>query len=164
MSRGVVRAAIAIIGVAGLVAGTAIASPKSKDVFVGTWTLNVAKSKFDPGPPFGSGKVTGEAVKGGAKYTVDATMGDGRAVHFSYAGAADGSEMAVTGAPNFDSVSVIRPDKKTLIRTERRGGKIIGNTIATLAADGKSFTAESRGTTPAGQKYHNITVWERTKH
>jgi hypothetical protein len=43
MSRGVVRATIAIIGVAGLVAGTAIASPTAKAVFVGTWKLNVAK-------------------------------------------------------------------------------------------------------------------------
>jgi hypothetical protein len=77
---------------------------------------------------------------------------------------ADGSDQPVTGGPNFDSVSTIQADRHTLIRTERRGGKVIGNTIATVAADGKSFTAESRGTNPAGQKYHNVTVWERAKH
>jgi hypothetical protein len=164
MNRGVVRAVIVIIGVAGLLAGTANASPKSKDVFVGNWTLNVAKSTFDPGPAYASGKVTGEAAKGGTKITVDVTFADGRTVHFSYAGAADGSDQAVTGAPNFDSISTIRPDRHTLIRTERRGGKVIGNTIVTAAGDGKSFTAEGRGTSPAGQKYHNITFWERAKH
>jgi hypothetical protein len=161
MNRALVRAATAICTVACLVGGTASAAAKS-DGLNGNWVLNAGKSSYDPGPAYGDGKIAYTEKKGTISAAIDVTVG-GKPVHIAYTGPEDGSSIAVSGSPNYDSVSLIKPDKSTRIRTERRGGKVVGITTITLATDGKSFTAEGRGTNAAGQKYHNVSVWDRVK-
>ena len=44
-------ARITIVVGAGVLIAAVLATAQSKDPFVGTWRLNVAKSKYSPGPP-----------------------------------------------------------------------------------------------------------------
>ncbi len=53
---------------------------------LGTWTLNVAKSKFSPGPAAKSGSATFTAVGSSIKAVVDTVTGDGQKVHWEVHG------------------------------------------------------------------------------
>src|SRR5438045_957107 len=60
------------------------ASIGAKSPFYGTWKLNVAKSKFSPGPPLKSQVAKLEAVEGGLKVVADRVDADGKTTHFEW--------------------------------------------------------------------------------
>jgi hypothetical protein len=104
-----------------------------------------------------------KAIKGGVDSNVTVTPVEGAPVHYQYSGRTDGSDIAVTGSASMDSLTLVRIDKHTAIRTDRRGGKVVGVTTLTLAKDGKSFTAAGRGTLPDGRPFTSTTTWTRVK-
>ena len=135
-----------------------------KDVRVGNWDLDVGKSTFTGRPAPKGGHVSITAVKGGAlKAVVDYQQASGAALHYEYTGKADGNDVPVTGNTYFDSVTVIAPDAPTLIRTERRGGKVVGITTIEVSKDGKTMTGTGKGTLPDGHQFSGSTVWVRAK-
>jgi hypothetical protein len=162
MNRTLAGVGLALFGILGLAATGASAA--AKDPFVGTWVLNAAKSDFGGGPALATAKTTNTMVKGGMKSVSDATYADGRTVHAESTGAADGKDVAVSGMPTWDSVTMLRADRHTIVRTERKGGKVVGITTITVAADGKSLTAKRRAMNAAGAAYVSTTFWERAKH
>jgi hypothetical protein len=154
---------VTVIGALCLAASAASAASKSMSGFVGHWEFDAAQSTFTGRPAYKSAKLSITAVKGGSKLSGDFVGADGTTVHVEYSGPADGSDIAVTGTPLFDSVTMLVPDSHTLIRTERRAGKVVGVTTVTLAKDGKSFTGSARGTMPDGHQYTATTYWKRVK-
>jgi hypothetical protein len=50
---------------------------------------------------------------------------------------ADGSDQAVSGHPNFDTVAIKVVDDHTVQETDKKGGKTVGTSTTTVAADGK---------------------------
>ena len=154
---------VTVLGTLCLVASAASVAATGKNLFVGIWELDAAQSTFTGRPALKSAKLSITAVKGGSKLAGDFVLADGKTGHMEYSGPADGSDVAVTGSPNFDSITMLTPDSHTLIRTERHAGKVVGTTIVTLAKDGKSYSASSRGTLPDGHQYTSTTVWKRVK-
>ena len=70
------------------------------DNTIGTWKLNMAKSKFTPGPsPVKSLTITREASDGGVKVTVSGERADGTPANSSYTLKYDGQEVQVAGNP-----------------------------------------------------------------
>src|SRR5215470_17760684 len=98
------------IGVGGVVAVLAVClvvmSPLSgftqTDPFIGTWKLNLAKSKYSPGPSPKSQTVTHEAVGQGVKFTAKGTDAEGKPIDFQFTANYDGKDYPVTGNPIFD--------------------------------------------------------------
>jgi hypothetical protein len=136
----------------------------AKDSLVGNWDLDVGKSTFTGRPTPKSGHVSVTAVKGGGmKHVVDYQQASGAPLHYEYTGKADGNDVPVAGNTYFDSVTMIQPDKHTLIRTERRGGKVVGVTTIEVSKDGKTFTGTGKGTLPDGHQFSGSTVWMRAK-
>jgi hypothetical protein len=154
---------VTVLGALCLVASGASAASKGKSVLAGAWEYDAGQSTFTGRPAYKSAKIVVTAVKGASKFVGDFTLADGKTVHTEYTGAADGSDIAVSGSQAFDSVTLLEPDSHTFIRTERRAGKVVGTTIATVAKDGKSFTATGRGTMPDGHQYTFSSVWKRVK-
>ena len=154
---------VAVIGTLCLAASAASAGSKGKSVLDGVWEFDAAQSTFTGRPAYKSAKIVVTAVKGGSKFVGDYTLADGKSIHTEYSGPADGSDIAVSGTPAFDSVTMLEPDRHTMIRTERRVGKVVGTTIVTLAKDGKGFSATGRGTMPDGHQYTFTSVWKRVK-
>src|SRR5436190_11125986 len=74
---------------------TAFAQPANPAV--GTWKLNVAKSKYVAGSPNKSGTTKIEAAGTGVKVTVDAVAADGTTRHWTYTANADGKDVPITG-------------------------------------------------------------------
>ena len=138
----------------------AIAQPK--DPFAGTWKLNVAKSKYSPGPAPKTSTATYEAAGAGYKVSVRTEPASGEVQEWSYTTNLDGKDSPVTGNnPNADSVAVKRINATTMENVSKRGGKATITSRIVVSADGKTRTNTQTGMDAKGQKVHNVLVFER---
>ena len=137
-------------------AGAARANPAT-----GTWKLNLAKSKYDPGPPLKSLTVTFEETEDGLTVTSQVVEADGTSRTVHYAAKFDGKDYPVTGSPTYDAVVVKRIDRRTIESTRKLGGKSVQTVRSVVSANGRSITTTATGTNAKGQKIHNVTVVER---
>ena len=95
----------------GLLLVAALAGAQSKDPFVGTWKLNLAKSTYSPGPPPKSTTSVYEVAGKGYKVSVKTEPASGPVQEWSYTSDFDGKDVPVSGAsPNADTVAAKRID------------------------------------------------------
>ena len=132
------------------------------DLVVGTWKLNVAKSKYSPGPVPKSVTVTIEAAGPGRKVTVDGVAADGSPLKWGYSGNFDGKDIRLTGNnPDADVVMLKRLSATTTRSTfKKAGARTLVNGIS-LSADGKTMTVASTGVNAKGQSVKNTQVYDR---
>ena len=130
------------------------------DPFVGTWKLDVAKSKYDPGPAPKSQTRTWDAS---GKVTVEGINAAGKPVTYGYPIMNDGKDYPTTGSvPNgADMISSKKIDPNTVVVNFKRGGKGAETTKFTVSKDGKMLTISAKGTNPDGSAFNNVTVWEK---
>jgi len=141
----------------GLVSVTAVA--QSKDPLVGTWKLNVAKSK---GLSYKSGTTTIEATGAGVKFTVDLVGTDGTVHKWGFTANYDGKDNPVTGnSPYGDTVALERVDTHTIRTTGKLAGKIVSTQTIVVSADGKTRTTTTKGTDAKGQKVDSVSFYEK---
>ena len=149
MTRMAIGVAMAAIGV------------YAADNSLGTWKLNMEKSKFSPSAPVKSLTSTREASDGGVKVTTTGERADGVAIDSSYTAKYDGSEAEVTGAP-FDAISIKQVNANTFTLSERKkDGKLSMRGRSVVAKDGKTMTSTLRGTNADGKPYSATMVWEK---
>lgn len=142
---------------------TVLASAQPKDPFVGTWTLNLAKSKYSPGPAPKSTTTTVEAMGKGYKVSVKTEPASGPAQEWTYTSNLDGKDVPISGNnPNADMLAVKRVDANTLEVVYKKGGKITTRQKNVVAADGKTRTVTTTGTDAEGQKVNNVAVYEKS--
>ena len=129
---------------------------------LGTWKLNVAKSKFDPGPAPKSQTLKIEAWGAdGVKFTSDGVDAEGKPTHFEFQAKYDGTDVAVKGNPDFDMLAYKRTDENTLEITNKRAGKVVGTAKAVVSKDGKTRTVTGVLTNAKGQKTTNVMVYDK---
>jgi hypothetical protein len=139
-----------------------IAVAQSKDPLVGTWQLNVAKSKYTPGPVPKSATTTIEAAGSGYKFTVHQVPATGAAQEWSFTTTLDGKPAKITGNnPNADAVTYKRIDATTFESIQSKGGKETTRQKLVVSADGKTRTVTTTGVDGAGQKVNNVAVYEK---
>ena len=156
------RARVMIVLTSGLLALSALAVAQPKDTFVGTWKLNVAKSKYSPGPPAKGGTVTYEAAGKGYKVSVRTEPAAGPVQEWSYTTNLDGKDSAVTGNnPNAETLAGRRINATTIENVSKRGGKVTVTSRVVVSADGKTRTNTQTGVDAKGQKVNNVLVYER---
>jgi hypothetical protein len=137
-------------------------SAQAKDPRVGTWKLNVAKSKFDPGPPPQSQTLKIEAAGKGEKVTSESVTADGKKVTTTYTANFDGKDYPITGsALGADKVSLKRIDARTTERIDKKDGKTAVTIKRVVSADGKTMTATVKGTNAEGKPMNNVAVFEK---
>ena len=158
MKRISVFAAILLFAAVSIVA---FAQTPAKPVFVGTWKLDVAKSKYTPGPTPKSQTAVIDAVDGGMKVVSDRLEADGQKIHFEWTAKFDGKDYAVTGDPSRDMVSVKKIDDYNLEITNKKAGKVTTAIKAVYAKDGKSRVETVTGANAQGQKINNVTAWNK---
>jgi hypothetical protein len=130
------------------------------DPVVGTWTLNVAKSKFEPGPGAKSGTVTFMSA-GEGMHVVAEIVGPDSTMKTDYTANYDGKDYPIKGATGVDMVSLKRIDASSSERTDKMGGKVVGKWTRKVSADGKTMTVTYDGTDAKGQTVHNLLVFDR---
>jgi hypothetical protein len=134
---------------------------QAEDSIVGTWTLNVAKSTYSPGPPPKSLTVKFEAAGDGIKSTADTVAADGTTTHTEYTANYDGKDYPLKGTKDADTVSLKRVDANSTVRTDKKAGKVVRTYTRKLSADGKTMTTTITGTNEQGQTINNTVLLER---
>jgi hypothetical protein len=147
---------VALLLVAVPVIGSAQGSPLS-----GTWTLNVAKSKYDPGPAPQSNKVTYTITADAFKVMARGVGADGKPTAIDVDAKMDGKEYPVKGAADYDAVVISRIDDNTYHASRRKGGKEVQTGHYVVAKDGKSLTLTAAGTNAAGKTINNVSVFDK---
>jgi hypothetical protein len=146
---------------AAVFATTLLANAQSKDPLVGTWKLNVAKSKYSSGPTPKSITTIYEAAGQGYKVSVTNESPSGT-VQYGYTTNLDGKDSMLTGNnPNADTLTVRRIDAQTLEAVSKKGGKVTVTQRNVLSTDGKTRTVTTTGTDAQGQKVNNVAVFEK---
>jgi hypothetical protein len=147
--------------VSGLAAQTA--SPLS-----GTWTMNLAKSKYNP--PSNAPKsnvvvyvVTGTDIKGTAD-TVDA---QGHKVHVEYTAKMDGKDypyhrtMDGQADTTQDAITWKKIDDYTYESSGKLKGQVLTTTRIVVSKDGKTRTNTATGKGPQGEAVSNVVVFDK---
>jgi len=127
----------------------------------GTWLLNVAKSKFEPGPPLKSQTRTIKTEGDMQKQTIETVTADGKSTSTSSSYRMDGKDYPITGSVEFDSVAAKQVDESTIDASLKRAGKAVATTSRTLSKDKKTMTVTTKGTNRAGQAMNNVMVFDR---
>ena len=150
---------VACLGVLALLTGAAFAQ---SDPQVGVWKLNVAKSKYSPGPAPKSATTRIEAAGAGAKVTVDQEIADGTKRHWTFTANYDGKDSPVTGNnPDADTVARTRIDASTVQTVSKKAGKVTTTQTSAVSSDGKTRTVTTKGVNASGQQVNNVAVYER---
>jgi hypothetical protein len=131
------------------------------DAALGTWKLNVSKSKYSPGPAPKSATVKYEASEGGVKRTGETIEADGKKTRFEYTAKYDGKDYPVTGSELFDAIAIKRIDDDTAEATLKKEGKVVRNAKRVVSKDGKAMTITMRGTNEKGEKINNVAVYDK---
>jgi hypothetical protein len=156
------KAPTAAVFAAYLLTSAAVAAAAAKDPFVGTWKLNVAKSKFEGGAPPKSSVATVTTVgQNKRRLVVHTVPTTGPEVTTESTAADDGKDYPMKGSPTVDAVSVIRIDERTIERRDKKNGQVIATLRAKVSADGKTMTVVQRGALPQGQTYTNTLLYDR---
>jgi hypothetical protein len=145
-----------ILSILSVALGLAAADPA-----IGTWKLNVAKSKYRPGPAPKGATITYEASGDGVKRTGETVKADGQTTSFSYTAQYDGKDYPVTGNPNADTIVLKRINDYTSEATLKRGGKVTTTARRVVSKDGKTLTLTLKGTNAQGQTVNSVSVYEK---
>ena len=125
---------------------------------MGTWTLNLAKSRYNPGPAHRSVVTKFEPAGKGVKNTTEFVSGDGSKGVAEYVANYDGRDAPIKGSPVADSVSLVRKDPMTVVRTDKKDGKVVQTMTRVVAKDGKSMTVAIKGKSAKGEPIDNL-LW-----
>jgi hypothetical protein len=133
------------------------------DPFLGTWKLNLAKSKFEPGPAPKSETrivVTGPS---GMNVSVDRLRGDGTRQEFEYTTNLDGKNYPIVGdgPEGADAISASLKGPNTMQVSISKNHRNIGTATISVSADGKSLTIKSAGTGANGVRFKNEAVYDK---
>ena len=143
-----------------LVAGSILYAQKP-DPSMGTWKLNLAKSKFSPDPPPKNMTAKMEPAGGSLKISVEGTDAEGKPTGWQVTAKYDGKDYPVTGSPAFDTYTLKRVNATTAQSTHKKGGKVVFNNKRVLSKDGKVMTVTQTGTNPQGKPVKNVLVFDR---
>ena len=136
-------------------------SAQSKDPRIGNWKLNVEKSKYSPGPAPKSLTLTFETAGKGIHLTTDQVNADGSRVATEYTASFDGKDYPLKGSAIADTTSLKRLSANSMMRTDKKGGKVVATLKSVVAKDGKTYTVDVKSKTPTGEPVKNFLVFER---
>jgi len=133
---------------------------QSTDPMLGTWKLNVAKSRTS----YKSGTTVIEAVGDAVKATADLVAGDGTAYHWTWTAKYDGKDVPLTGTTPFgpDAVAALtRVDAHTVKIVGKRKGEVVLTQTVVTSTDGRTRTITTNGKDARGQTVSTVAVYDR---
>ena len=151
------KRAVTLAVLAAVLGGVVIA--QATNPLVGTWKLNVEKSKSS----FKSGTTIVQAAGDGIKFIVDLTAADGTTSHWEFTAQYDGKDYPVTGGASIygDAAAITRVDARTTQITNKYRGKVMSMQTISVSADGKTRTTTTKGTDVKGQPINTVAFYEK---
>jgi hypothetical protein len=155
---------IAVVGVvavvlAGVLGGTALTQ---SDPILGMWRLNVAKSKYSPGPaPKSDTRVYEPWETDGIKLTATIVQADGTPVAAGFSAHYDGKDYEVRGTADYDTLALKRVSATTVSEVLKKNGRVVGSAKHVVSKNGKMFTLTTNWTNTKGQKASRVSVYDK---
>jgi hypothetical protein len=134
---------------------------QSNNTLIGTWKLNLAKTKESPGPPPRSQTLVYQAEGQGLRVTVDTVDAQGNASKASFALFFDGKSYPVTGLPDWDASTYKQVNVSTTESTRTKGGKEVQTATRVVSADGKTLTITATGVDANGRQINDVDVYDK---
>ena len=133
------------------------------DNTIGTWKLNLEKSKYTGAPmPLKSLTLTRESSDGGVKQTTTGEQADGTAINASYTAKYDGTDVPVTGNSPYDTIAVKQVNANTLTDARKKtGGKYQATSRLVVSNGGKTMTSTIKGTNADGKEFTAAFVFDK---
>jgi hypothetical protein len=132
------------------------------DPFIGTWQLNLAKSKYDPGPPPMSVTLVRESWEtDGIKEVASVVLADGTHSTTEIAAHFDGKDYNFTNHPTLDTAALKRVNANTITITGKKGGKVVGTRKLVVSKNGKMTTETWAVMNAQGQTSHAVAVFDK---
>jgi len=133
-----------------------------KNLVLGVWNLNLAKSKFLPGPAPVSQKRTYEALPGGIKATIRTVFADGHSTYSEATAEYDGVEYPIVGNPDADRIKLTKIDAHKAETSFSHAGAIVASARRVVSEDEKTLTITYTGVLN-GEPVKNVAVYDREK-
>src|SRR5262249_8494392 len=128
-----------VLVVAVVLLGAVAVLAQSQESLFGTWKMDVAKSKYSPGPIPKSNIAKWEGFQGGVKITSDVVPGKGETQHWESSGKFDGKDNPVKGNnPDADTMAFSKVDARTYQIVQKKAGKTTLTARIVVAPDGKT--------------------------
>jgi hypothetical protein len=131
------------------------------DPIVGTWKLNVAKSKFDPGPAPKSSTVTYAEDGDWLVLKVEGMAADGTAISRNSRFKLDGKEYPYESPNGKGTIQGNKTGELQSTATVKLDGGNSYTQHSVISADGKTRTITTNGKNAQGQAMKNVVVYER---
>jgi hypothetical protein len=131
------------------------------DPVLGSWKLNVARSRFIPGPGWQSQIRVYRTTPSGVSVTWTGVDAAGETMHVSYTYKYDGRDYPMAGSASYDTLNATRIDAWTVRSEEKRDGKTVGIAVRTVSPDGKVLTISDEGTNRKGGAFSQLLVFDR---
>jgi hypothetical protein len=158
LKLGPIVASVVSLAVVSLFAAPVLAQ---SDPAIGTWKLNLAKSKYNPGPLPKTNVITIAAAGSGLKVSAKGMDAKGTPTSIEYTATFDGKDVAVKGAPAYDTTAMKRIDANTTEQTRKKEGKTVQTVKREISADGKTMTVTTRGKDENGRTLNNVAVYDK---
>jgi uncharacterized protein (TIGR02246 family) len=128
----------------------------------GTWKLNLAQSKFNPGPPPRSETRTWQDRGGGVQtFMAEGVDAQGRRFSYAWTFKYDGTEYPTGLGTGLTAITLKRVDASTVEFTQKVNGKVVGPVTRTRSTDGKSLTYRGSGLNPQGRTTDDVVVFDK---
>jgi hypothetical protein len=159
MQMRIVICSVALVLISAL--GAAPSASAAGDPMEGTWKLNLAKSKYNPGPAPKSSIVKISIENDTETYSAENVDATGTSSHGAFTVKLDGSEAPVSGLSYADTISIKRISPNHTVATLKKDGKVAMTVDVKVAVDGKSRTLIYSGKNAAGKAEHDIVVFDK---
>jgi hypothetical protein len=121
------------------------------DPLMGTWKLNLDKSKYGTlSLPKSLTRIFATPQEGEIQFTVDEVTATGTAIHIKWTGRYDAKDYPSTGAMSYDSAAVKRAFNGSLEWTFKKDGKFVAKGTSIVSRDGKTLTITWIAKNPQG--------------
>jgi hypothetical protein len=149
-----------LVGAILAVASVAVAAGAA-DPIVGTWTLNLAKSKMDTVAALKSQTRTYTQGDDGTSVTVNGVRADGSAVSQQSTFKYDNKAYPWKGAADYDALTLKPVNGSTVTAVLMKTGKKVGTTTRTISGHGKIMTLSTKVTGADGKPYSPVLVFDK---
>jgi len=145
-------AAISVVAILAFTAATTGDVFAQGKALVGSWTLDVMTSRFDPGPsPYKTMTLTFSATEQGLKGDLAGVDSEGRPIKGSYTIVPDGKTYPVTGLSAYDSSSYTPVGDNTTVYVRQKFGATVVVGSRVLSRDGRTLTYREKSVDDLGR-------------
>jgi hypothetical protein len=142
---------------------SAPASGEPNDPIIGTWKLNLSKSKYIPGPPPRTETRTYKQTSNGIFCTIDRTDGSGKRLPpIEFSEKYDGQEYPVKGSSVGDALVLTRINDYLSEATMKHAGMVVATTRRIITDNGRTLMLIYQETSTE-HPVDNIIVYDRVE-